>query len=84
MEPLLKDLQFAVWMGAEGGFGSCAGKQGGCSPLPKQVSSFCCRNSCIPGAVRFPLEQGNRVHYGLKGGFLDKPAEDAVDLSSWE
>lgn len=59
MEPLLKDLQFAVWMGAGGQVvGSCAEKQGGCSPLPKQVSSDCCRNSCIPGAVRSPLEQG--------------------------
>lgn len=79
MEPLLKDLQFAVWMGAEGGFGGCAGKQGGYSPLPKQVSSFCCRNSCIPGAVRFPLEQGGTVHRGLMGGFLDEPAEDTID-----
>lgn len=84
MEPLLKDLQFAVWMGAEGGFGGCAGKQGEYSPLPKQVSSFCCRNSCIPGAVRFPLELGGTVHRGLMGGFLDEPAEDTIDLSSWK
>lgn len=73
----------AVWMGAGGQVvGSCAEKQGGCSPLPKQVSSVCCRNSCIPGAVRFPLEQGGRVHHGLKGRFSDEPAEDTVDLSS--
>lgn len=64
------------------GVGSCAEKQGWCSPLPKQMSSFCCRNSCIPGTVRFPLEQGGRVHHGLKGGFSDEPAEDTVDLSS--